>query len=316
MNGEHLLWVEKYRPHKIEQCILPEELKKTFSEYVAQGNVPNLILAGGPGMGKTTVARAMCDEIGLDYIMINGSNESNIDTLRTKIVGYAGAVSLTGGRKVVIIDEADYLNPNSTQPAFRGVIEEFAQNCSFVFTCNYKNRLIDPLHSRCAVVDFKITKEQAAKIALQLFKRISVILVEERVEYDKDTVVALIMKHFPDFRRILNELQRYSVSGKIDKGIFENLDQQKIDTVVGHLRDKNFRDLRTWVGQNLDNDSVQLMKDVYKQLTKFIAPQFVPMSVVILGKYLDYATRTPDQEVNLMAFFSELMIECDMKKEE
>lgn len=314
MNNEHLLWVEKYRPHKIADCILPEELKSTFAEYVKQKNVPNLILSGGPGMGKTTVARALCDEIELDYIMINGSNESNIDTLRTKIVGYASAVSLTGGRKVVIIDEADYLNPNSTQPAFRGVIEEFAQNCSFIFTCNYKNRLIEPLHSRCAVVDFKINKEQAEKIAMQVFKRICEILKAEGVKYDKDTLIALILKYFPDFRRILNELQRYSVSGVIDKGIFEQLEQQKIDAVVAYLRDKNYKDLRIWVGQNLDNDVIQIMKEVFNRLNEFVDPKFVPAAVVILGKYMHYAAFAADAEVNLMAFFSELMLECEMKK--
>lgn len=313
MNNEHLLWVEKYRPHRIADCILPEELKKTFQEYVTQKSVPNLILAGGPGMGKTTVARAMCDEIDLDYIMINGSNESNIDTLRTKIVGYASAVSLTGGRKVVIIDEADYLNPNSTQPAFRGVIEEFAENCSFIFTCNYKNRLIEPLHSRCAVLDFKIAKEDRPKIAVALAKRIVDILKGEKIKYDLDTVQALIVKYFPDFRRILNELQRYSVSGVIDKGIFEQLDQAKIDTVIGYLRDKNFRDLRKWVGENLDNDTIQIMKEVYYKLTDFIEPQYVPAAVVLLGKYQHQAAFARDQEINLMAFFSELMIECQMK---
>jgi len=314
MIDEHLLWVEKYRPHLIADCILPDDLKQTFQTYVTKNEIPNMILAGGSGMGKTTVAKALCDELGLDHIMINGSNESNIDTLRGKIVGYASAVSLTGGRKVVIIDEADYLNPNSTQPAFRGVIEEFAGNCSFVFTCNYKNRLIPPLHSRCAVIDFSITSEQKQSLAALFFKRVKQILAQENVEYDTNTVAQLIMKFFPDFRRVLNELQRYSVSGKIDVGILTNLTNSNITEVMSLLKRKDFRQLRKWVGQHSDNDTDKIMREVYDHLGDAIKPEFVPAAVVLLGQYMYRGAFCSDKEINLMALFSEIMLQCEMKE--
>lgn len=313
MKDTQLLWVEKYRPHKIADTILPESMKKMFQEYVTKGEVPNMILAGGAGMGKTTVARAMCDELGLDHILINGSNEKNIDTLRTTIVGYASAVSLTGGRKVIIIDEADYLNPNSTQPAFRGVIEEFAGNCSFVFTCNYKNRIIDPLHSRCTVIDFRIDSTERPKLAGQFFKRVQQILTEQNIEYDKATVVELVKKHFPDFRRVLNELQRYSVSGKIDAGIFATESSSKIDDAIKFLIDKDFGNLRKWVGSNVDGDTDELMRSIYDKLYDILKPEFIPAAVVLIGRYMYQSAFCSDKQVNLMALFSEMMLELEFK---
>lgn len=313
MLDEHMLWVEKYRPHKISECILPIQLKNTFQEYVSQNKVPNLILSGGPGMGKTTVAKALCDELNLDHIMINGSNESNIDTLRVKIVGYASSVSLTGGRKVVIIDEADYLNPNSTQPAFRGVIEEFAGNCSFIFTCNYKNRIIPPLHSRCSVIDFKIDGDDKKKLAVEFLKRTKQILELEKIEYDKQTVIQLITKYFPDFRRILNELQRYSVSGKIDAGIFTSQSDTKIEEAIKYLKEKDFGNLRKWVGRNVDNDVSAIMRSIYNSLYDILKPEFIPLAVILLAKY-DYRNAfVMDKEINLMAFFSDLMLNSEFK---
>ena len=313
MNQDHFLWVEKYRPHKIADCILPDSMKATFQQYVNKGEVPNMILAGGPGMGKTTVARAMCDELGLDHIVINGSNESNIDVLRGKIIGYASAVSLSGGRKVVIIDEADYLNPNSTQPAFRGVIEEFAGNCSFLFTCNYKNRIIEPLHSRCAVVDFKIEASDKPKLAGQFFKRVQQILVDEKINYDKAAVVELVKKYFPDFRRVLNELQRYAVSGKIDAGIFAAQSGSKVDDAIKFLVDKDFGNLRKWVGSNVDTDTDELMRSVYDRLYDVVKPEFIPAAVVLIGRYMYQAAFCSDKQINLMAMFSEMMLELEFK---
>jgi len=313
MMNEQMIWVEKYRPHKIEDCILPEEMKKTFQVYVDKKEVPNMIFSGGPGVGKTTVARALCDEIGLDHILINGSKESGIDTLRTTITNYASAVSLMGGRKVIIIDEADYLNPNSTQPAFRGVIEEFAGNCSFIFTCNYKNRIIPPLHSRCAVIDFRIPKETSPKLASAFLKRTEEILVTEKIEYDRKTIIELVKKHFPDFRRILNELQRYAAHGKIDAGIFASTSTVKINEVVDFLRQKDFRSLRKWVGSNADNDAIEIMRQVYDRIGDIVKPQFTPLATVILGKYMYQDAFVVDHEINLMAFFTELMLETEMR---
>src|SRR5210317_760973 len=237
---EHLLWTEKYRPKNINDCILPERLKKPFQEYVNQGNIPNLLLSGGAGVGKTTVAKAMCEEIGCDYLVINGSDESGIDTFRTKIKNYASSMSLAGGRKVIIIDEADYLNPNSTQPALRNAIEEFAGNCSFIFTCNYKNRIIEPLHSRCAVVEFSLKSNEKADMAKQFMQRIEYVLNTEKVKFEKPVIANLITKHFPDFRRVINELQRYSQFGKIDTGMLAQIGDAKLDDIIKHIKAKDF----------------------------------------------------------------------------
>lgn len=310
---DHTLWVERYRPHTIADCVLPDSLKTTFQEYVEKKEIPNMILSGGPGIGKTTIAKALCDEVGCDWIIINGSDESGIDVLRNKIKGYASAVSLTGGRKVVIIDEADYLNPNSTQPAFRGVIEEFAGNCSFIFTCNYKNKIIAPLHSRCAVFDFKIANADKAAIAKSFLKRVQEILTAEKVEYDSKVLTQIIIKYFPDWRRVLNELQRYSVSGKIDSGIFAQNDNLKINEVIEFIKAKDFRSLRKWVGTNSDNDASKVMREIYDGLYDFVKPEFIPLSVVLLGKYVYQDAFVADHEINLMAFLTELMLEVEMK---
>ena len=310
--SEHILWVEKYRPKTIEDCILPDGIKATFQEYVNRKEIPNLLLSGSAGVGKTTIAKALCEEVGCDYIMINGSDESGIDVLRNKIKNYASSMSLSGGRKVVIIDEADYLNPNSTQPAMRCAIEEFASNCSFIFTCNFKNRIIDPIHSRCTVVDFKINGSKA-KMAAQFFKRVEWILKQEGVEYDKEVVAAVITKHFPDNRRILNELQRYSVSGTIDKGILASVSEIQMTELVKSLKGKDFASCRKWVTNNLDNDTTRIFRNVYDALYEQLKPNSVPQLVLILAKYQYQAAFVADHEINLIACLTEIMVECEFK---
>ena len=309
---EHLLWVEKYRPKTIQDCILPDAIKSTFQEYVNRKEIPNLLLSGTAGVGKTTIAKALCNEVGCDYIVINGSDESGIDVLRNKIKNYASSVSLAGGRKVVIIDEADYLNPNSTQPALRGAIEEFSSNCSFIFTCNFKNRIIDPIHSRCSVVDFKINGSKA-KMASAFFKRCEWILDQEGVTYDKEVVAAVITKHFPDNRRILNELQRYSVSGTIDKGILSNIADIQLGALVISLKEKDFASTRKWVTNNLDNDPVKIYRKLYDTLYESLKPQSVPQLVLILAKYQYQAAFVADHEINMVACLTEIMVDCEFK---
>ena len=309
---EHLLWTEKYRPKTVEDCILPESIKNTFLEYVNRKEIPNLLLSGSAGVGKTTIARALCEEVGCDYIVINGSDESGIDVLRNKIKNYASSISFTGGRKVIIIDEADYLNPNSTQPALRGAIEEFSSNCSFIFTCNFKNRIIDPIHSRCAVIDFKINGSKA-KMASQLFKRIEWVLKEEGVSYDKEVVAAVITKHFPDNRRILNELQRYSVSGTIDKGILTSVSDVQLGELIKGLKEKDFAAARKWVTNNLDNDPVKIYRKLYDSLYESLKSQSVPQMVVILARYQYQAAFVADHEINMIACLTEIMMDCEFK---
>jgi DNA polymerase III delta prime subunit len=309
---EHLLWTEKFRPKTIEDCILPERLKKPFQEYVNQRNIPNLLLSGGAGVGKTTVAKAMCEEIGCDYMVINGSDESGIDTFRTKIKNYASAMSLSGGRKVIIIDEADYLNPNSTQPALRNAIEEFAGNCSFIFTCNFKNRIIEPLHSRCAVVDFSLKNNEKAQMAGQFFKRLQMILSKESVEYDDRVIAELVKKHFPDFRRVINELQRYSKFGKIDVGILSQIGDIAINDVVKFLKEKDFGSLRKWVATN-DIDATTLFRKLYDGLYDFLQPQSIPQAVIILADYSYKSAFVADQEINTVACLTELMVSVEFK---
>jgi DNA polymerase III delta prime subunit len=310
--NEHVLWVEKYRPRKIEDCILPDSIKSTFLDYVARKEIPNLLLSGSAGVGKTTIAKALCNEVGCDFIVINGSDESGIDVLRNKIKNYASSVSLSGGRKVIIIDEADYLNPNSTQPALRGAIEEYASNCSFIFTCNYKNRIIDPIHSRCSVVDFKINGSRA-KLATQFFKRVEWILEQENVKYDKEVVASIITKHFPDNRRVLNELQRYSVSGVIDKGILASVSDIQIDSLIKALKEKDFGSARKWVTNNLDNDPVKMYRKLYDSLYELLKPNSVPQMVLILAKYQYQAAFVADQEINTIACLTEIMVDAEFK---
>lgn len=307
---EQYLWVEIYRPKKIEDCILPDRLKKPFQEYVNQKQIPNLLLSGGAGVGKTTVAKAMCEEIGCDYMVINGSDESGIDTFRTKIKNYASSISLSGGRKVIIIDEADYLNPNSTQPALRNAIEEFASNCSFIFTCNYKNRIIDPLHSRCAVIDFALKTPEKGKMASQFFKRIQSILQSEKIEYDDKVIAELVKKHFPDFRRVLNELQRYSQFGKIDVGILAQIGNVQIAEVVKYLKDKDFSSVRKWVASS-DSDANTVYRQLYDALYDILKPQSIPNAVILLADYQYKQAFCADSEINLVACLTELMANCE-----
>ena len=310
--SQHILWVEKYRPKTIEDCILPDGIKSTFQDYVNRKEIPNLLLAGSAGVGKTTIAKALCEEVGCDYIMINGSDESGIDVLRNKIKNYASSMSLSGGRKVVIIDEADYLNPNSTQPALRGAIEEFSSNCSFIFTCNFKNRIIDPIHSRCTVIDFKINGSKQ-KMAAGFFKRVEWILEQEGITYDKQVVAAVITKHFPDNRRVLNELQRYSVSGTIDKGILASVSDVQLNELVSSIMNKDFASCRKWVTNNLDNDITRIFRNIYDGLYEKLKPNSVPQMVLILAKYQYQSAFVADHEINLIACLTELMVECEFK---
>ena len=307
------LYVEKYRPHKIEDCILPDRLKKVFQEYVTEGNIPNLMLTGTAGCGKTTVAKAMCEEIGCNFLFINSSDERGIDTLRTKIKGYASTVSLTGGRKVIILDEADYLTPEA-QAGLRGAIEEFSENCSFIFTCNFKARLIDALHSRCSVIDFALKGDEKAKMALQMFKRLSVILTQEGISYDKDVLGKIVQRYFPDYRRTLNELQRYSTSGNIDAGVLSQVESvRKLDDLIKALKDKDFSTMRKWVVNNSDIDQSRIFRSIYDNLCAYLKPETIPMAVVTLAKYQYQAAFVADQELNLVACLTELMVECEVK---
>ena len=312
--SEQMLWVEKYRPHKIEDCILPESIKSTFQEYVDRKEIPNLLLTGSAGVGKTTIAKALCEEVGCDYIVINGSEETGVDNIRVKVKNYASSMSLSGGRKVIIIDEADYLSPNA-QAALRGSIEETAVNCSFIFTCNFKNRIMEAIHSRCSVIEFKLQNGQKAKMAAQFFKRVEWLLTEEGVTYDKSVVAAVITKHFPDNRRILNELQRYSSNeGKtIDKGILAVVSDVNITELVKALKAKDFTTARKWVTNNLDSDTATILRKIYDNMYEFLKPESIPPAVLVLSKYQYQAAFVADQEINLVACLTEFMIECEFK---
>jgi len=307
------LWVEEYRPKNIDSCILPQSLKKTFLEFIKEGHVPNLILSGGPGIGKTTVAKAMLGEIGCTHMMINGSEESGIDVLRTKIKNFASTVSLDGGRKYIILDEADYLNPQSTQPALRGFMEEFHRNCGYILTCNYKNKLIEPLHSRCSVVDFIIPNLEKPKLADDFMKRVFTILNEQGISYDKRVIQEIIYKHFPDWRRVLNELQRYSASGTIDAGILVNIAEVNIRELMQAMKNKEFTNVRKWVVNNLDNDSVRILRHVYDNLYNYVDGSSIPHIVVILGEYQYKAAFVADQEINMLACLTEIMARAKFK---
>jgi DNA polymerase III delta prime subunit len=312
-NNDQFLWVEKFRPKTIDDCILPANLKNTFNQFAKSESLPNMILSGGPGVGKTTVARALCEMSGVDYIVINGSEESGIDVLRTKIKQFASTVSFTSSRKMVILDEADYLNPQSTQPAMRGFIEEFSGNCGFIFTCNFKNRIIEPIHSRCSVFDFKITNGDKAKLASRFMKRAMDILEEENVKYDKKVVAELITKHFPDYRRVLNELQRYSVSGTIDTGVLVQIADINLGELMAALKDKNFKEMRSWVALNVDNDPQKIYRKIYDTLYDYLKPTAIPQTVITLADYQYKSAFAADQELNLVACLTELMVEGEWK---
>jgi len=304
---EEFLWVEKYRPNDVQSCVLPKQLKKTLLEFVAAGELPNVTFSGGPGIGKTTAAKALLDELGLTYMMVNGSEESGIDVLRTKIKNFASTVSLHGGRKYLILDEADYLNPQSTQPALRGFIEEFSANCGFILTCNYVNRIIPALISRCPTYDFSIPKDEKQELAGDFFKHSLEILKEENVNFEPKAVAALVQKHFPDWRRVLNELQRYSVSGNIDAGILVNIQSDNIKELMGHMKRKEFTDVRKWVVNNLDNDPVRLFRSLYDSLYDCVDGSTIPHVVVILGEYQYKSAFVADQEINTLACLTEIM---------
>jgi DNA polymerase III delta prime subunit len=310
---DQFLWVEKYRPQKIDDCVLPESLKDTFKQYIAQGELPHFLLSGTAGVGKTTVAKALCNEIGAEYIMINGSEESGIDTLRTKIKGFASTVSLTDSPKIVIIDEADYLQANSTQPALRSFIEEFSANCRFIFTCNFKNRILEAIHSRCACIDFKIDNKDKQVLLGLFFKRATQILKQENVDFDQKVVAELITKHFPDYRRVLNELQRYSVSGKIDSGILVNMSQESFKDLIKMMKEKDFTNVRKWVGKNSDSDTVAIFRELYDTSVTYMAPESIPQLVLILADYQYKAAFVADHELNIMAALTEVMANVKFK---
>lgn len=310
---EEFLWVEKYRPKTVADTILPAELKATFQQFVDQKNIPNLILAGSAGVGKTTIARAMLEELGCDYLVINGSMNGNIDTLRNEILEFASAMSLSGGRKYVILDEADYLNANSTQPALRNFMEEFSKNCGFILTCNFVNRIIEPLHSRCSIVEFKFSKKDLPELAKQMMARSCTILDTENVSYDKAAVAELLKKHLPDWRRLINELQRYSATGKIDSGILVNTTQDSIKLLLESMKDKNFTQVRKWVGENSDTDTAQLYRTFYDNASTYFQSHSIPQLILILGKYQYQAAFVADHEINNASCLLEIMIDCEIK---
>jgi DNA polymerase III delta prime subunit len=308
---DNYLWCETYRPRKISECVLPDRLKETFQEYVNTENVPNLMLTGTSGVGKTTVARAMCEEIGLNYLFINSSEERGIDTLRNKIVTYASTVSLTGGRKVIILDEADNITPDA-QLALRGAIEQFARNCSFILTCNYKAKVIEAIHSRCSVIDFTLKADEKPKMAAQFYKKAVQMLADQGIRYEAPAVVAMINKFFPDYRRIVNELQRHSVKGVIDETILAQIaDTRNMAELVSSLKNKDYSAMRKWVGTNSDIDPPRIYRKIYDGLYQIMKPKSIPQAAVILARYMYQAAFVADQEVNLVACLTEIMVDCE-----
>jgi DNA polymerase III delta prime subunit len=310
---DQFLWVEKYRPQTIEQCILPKALKETFQQIVDKGELPNLMLAGTAGLGKTTVARALCEQLGIDYIVINASEDGNIDTLRTKIRQFASTVSLQGGYKCVILDEADYLNPQSTQPALRGFIEEFANNCRFILTCNFKNRIIEPLHSRCGVIDFRFEKKTLAGLCGQFMKRLGDILTKEGITYEESVLAELIMKHAPDWRRVLNEAQRYAINGSIDAGILVTMSDKSVKDLMEALKTKNFKGMREWVVNNIDTEPHAIFRKVYDTLNEVLKPSSIPQVILILADYQYKNAFVADHELNVVACMTEVMASAEFK---
>lgn len=312
MNNNEFLWVEKYRPQTIDQCILPSSLKKTFKDMVTKGEPQNLLFSGTAGTGKTTVAKALCNELNSDWILINCSEDGNIDTLRTKIRQFASTVSFTeNSKKVVILDEFDYSNAQSIQPALRGAIEEFSSNCRFILTCNYKSRIIEPIHSRCTCIDFTISNDERPSICAGILDRCEFILKNENVAYDKKAMAKLIMKHYPDFRRILNELQRYSVSGKIDEGILVNIADNEIKNLVTCMKNKDFANVRKWVAANVHLSETDIFRKIYDNLNVYLAPMSIPGAIIVLGEYQYKASFVSDQEINMVACLVELMMTCE-----
>ena len=310
---DDFLWVERYRPKKIEDCILPEPLSDTFKQIVASGDLPNMLFTGTAGLGKTTVAKALCNELDLDWILINGSEEGNIDTLRSKIKQFASSVSLTGGYKVVILDEADYLNAQSFQPALRGFIEEFSGNCRFLLTCNFKNRIIEPLHSRCGVYEFNTNKKMLAELSMQFMKRLTWMLDQENVTYDKKVLAELIIRFAPDWRRVINECQRYSLSGTIDTGILSLLSNNSVSDLIGYLKSKDFKKMRSWVTNNIDTDASSIFRKIYDTMYDTIQPNSIPRTVLILADYQYKNAFVADHELNVVACLTELMAEVEWK---
>ena len=311
----NFIWVEKYRPQTIEDCILPDNIKKTFKEFLNKGEIPNMLLAGPPGIGKTTVAKALCNELGVDFYVINGSDEGRfLDTVRNNAKNFASTVSLASEakHKVIIIDEADNTG-NDVQLLLRAFIEEFAGNCRFIFTCNYKNKILEPLHSRCAVVDFSIRGKEKQQIAANFFQRLNFILEQERIETDKKVLVELVNKHFPDWRRVLNECQRYSVSGKIDSGILAAFSDIAVNDLIKNLKAKNFPEVRKWVNSNMDNDTSVLFRRIYDSLYECLVPNTIPAAVLVIAKYQYQMAFVADQEINMLACLTEIMVECEFK---
>lgn len=312
--SEQFIWVEKYRPRTVVETILPQDQKAVFQKFVDDSNIPNLMLVGKPGTGKTTIARAMCEELGCDYIVVNGSMNGNIDTLRNDIRSFASSMSLSGGRKYVILDEADYLNAQSTQPALRGFMEEFAKNCGFILTCNFPARIIDALHSRCSVINFQIPKGGIrAQVAKEIFMRLQCILKWEKIPCDDDALGKLVLKYFPDTRRMINELQRYSASGKIDKGIITELDADSMKRLFEFMKKKEFSNVRKWAGENSDVDFTSLSRRLYDAAGSIITAASIPLLVLTLGKYQYQAAFVADQEINTVAALAEIMAECEFK---
>ena len=309
------IWVEKYRPQKIEDCILPKSIKKTFQDFLSKGEIPNMLLSGPPGIGKTTVAKCLCNQLGADYYVINGSDEGRfLDTVRNNAKNFASTVSLTSDskHKVIIIDEADNTTPD-VQLLLRASIEEFSGNCRFIFTCNYKNKIIEPLHSRCAVIEFSVNGKEKQGIAANFFTRLNYILEQERVDADKKVLAELINKHFPDWRRVLNECQRYSVGGTIDSGILAHFSDVKINDLTKNLKTKNFSEVRKWCVNNLDNDPAVLLRRLYDSLYESLVPSTIPAAILIIAKYQYQIAFVADQEINMLACLTEIMVECEFK---